>query len=367
MHIEKTTSKSKISFHPLTVSEVRRETRDAVSIRFDVPDHLREDFKFQAGQYLTLKADINGEDVRRNYSICTSPVDGELRIAVKALPGGRFSTFVNEVLRAGDVIEVMPASGHFTAPFGDGRNLSYAAFAAGSGITPILSIIKTVLKSEPSSRFTLFYGNRSSSQILFLEELSALKNRCMDRLELYHFLSAEDDDIELFNGRLDADKCRDIVERLLNPLDVDLYFICGPEGMMSAAEEALRTSGVAQDKILLERFLSAGSQAGQTETDVAILREAAGRKLGVLLDGRKSTVTFDAALGNILDSVRAAGMSAPYACKGGVCSTCRARVIAGQVDMKVNYGLTPAEVAQGYILTCQATPRGDDVLISYDI
>lgn len=367
MHIETSKPKPKPSFHKLTVSQVRRETRNAVSICFHVPDHLTDAFIFQAGQYLTLKADIGGEDVRRNYSICASPLDGELRIAVKALPGGRFSTFANEVLRPGDVIEVMPASGHFTAPFGPGRELSYAAFAAGSGITPMLSIIKTVLKTEPASRFTLFYGNRGSGHILFLEELAALKNRYMERLAVYHFLSAEDDDLELFNGRLDSEKCRDVVNRLLSPLDVDLYFICGPEGMMLGAEDALLASGVARDKILLERFLSAAPQPGRTEIDGALLRDAAGRKMGVVLDGRKSTVIFDAAMGNILDNVRAAGMPAPYACKGGVCATCRAKIVSGEVDMKVNYGLTPDEVAQGYILTCQATPRGDDVVISYDV
>lgn len=367
MHIEKIRPKSKPSFHRLTVSEVRRETRDAVSIRFEVPGHLADDFTFQAGQYLTLKADINGEDVRRNYSICASPHDGELRIAVKALPGGKFSTFANQVLRAGDVLDVMPPSGHFTAPFDAGRALGYALFAAGSGITPVLSIIKTILKTEPASRVKLFYGNRSSGEILFLEDLAALKNRYIDRLELYHFLSAEDEEIELFNGRLDVAKCRDILGRLVEPAQIDLYFICGPEGMMLAAQEALLAHGVAGEKILLERFLSAGPAAARSERDEAALRAAAGRRIGVLLDGRKSTVVFDAALGNILDSVRAAGMPAPFACKGGVCATCRAKIIAGEVDMKVNYGLTPQELAQGYILTCQSTPRGDDVVITYDI
>ncbi len=354
-------------FHALTVAEVRRETRDAVSIRFDVPDDLAEVFAFQAGQYLTLRAEIGGEDLRRNYSICAAPLDGQLRIAVKALPGGRFSTFANEVLREGDRIDVMPASGHFTAPFGQGRAFEYAAFAAGSGITPMLSIIKTVMKTEPASRFKLFYGNRGSAQILFLEELAALKNRYMERLEIYHFLSREEEDIALFNGRLDEHKCREILGNLVNPREVELFFICGPEAMMLGAEEALLAAGVAPEKILLERFLSAGPSPAQSESALAAVREAAGRRMGVLLDGRKSTIVFDAALGNILDSVRAAGMPAPFACKGGVCATCRAKLLAGAVDMKVNYGLTPEEVAQGYILTCQSTPRGDDVVISYDI
>ncbi len=351
----------------MRVAEVRRETRDAVSIRFDVPAALRAAFMFKAGQYLTLRAEIAGEDVRRNYSICAAPADGALRVAVKALPGGKFSTYANEILRAGDVLEVMPASGHFTAPFGPGRALSYAAFAAGSGITPILSILKTVLGSEPESRFKLFYGNRNSGQILFLEELAALKNRFMDRLEIFHFLSAEEEDVALFNGRLDVEKCREIMGVLLDPAAVDQVFVCGPEAMMLGAEAALLAAGVTPAKILLERFLAAGASPAQDASAAAAVQAAAGRRMGVLLDGRKSSVVFDAALGNILDSVRAAGMPAPFACKGGVCATCRAKIVTGAVDMKVNYGLTADEVAAGYILTCQATPRGDDVEISYDI
>jgi len=352
-------------FHPLRIAEVRREIVDAVSIRFDVPENLAPIFKFKAGQHLALRAEIDGEDVRRNYSVCASPLDGELRIAIKALPGGKFSSHANEVLKAGDVLDVMPPAGHFTADFGAG-SATYAAFAAGSGITPVLSIMKTVLQTEPKSRFTLFYGNRQSSQILFLEELAALKNRYMGRLEIFHFLSMEEDDIELFNGRLDEPKCAEILRTLVNPLGIEKFFICGPEGMMLAAESALLQAGVAGEKILLERFLGAAPSAAQSESALAAARAAAGRRMSVVLDGRKSTVVFDAALGNILDSVRAAGMPAPFACKGGVCATCRAKLLSGAVDMKVNYGLTPEEVAQGYILTCQATPRGDDVVVSYD-
>jgi len=352
-------------FHALQIAEVRRETRDAVSIRFDVPEELAPAFAFKAGQHLALRAEIGGEDVRRNYSVCASPLDGELRIAVKALPGGKFSSHANEVLKPGDVLEVMPPAGHFTAEFG-ARSAAYAAFAAGSGITPVLSIMKTILRSEPKSRFTLFYGNRHSSSILFLEELAALKNRYMGRLEIFHFLSMEEDDIALFNGRLDEGKCAEILRTLVDPLAVEKFFICGPEGMMLAAEGALLQAGVPAEKILLERFLGAAPSAAQSESALAAARAAAGRRMSIVLDGRKSTVVFDAALGNILDSVRAAGMPAPFACKGGVCATCRAKLLAGAVDMKVNYGLTPEEVAQGYILTCQATPRGDDAVVSYD-
>jgi ring-1,2-phenylacetyl-CoA epoxidase subunit PaaE len=358
---------TKTNLHSLTVSEVRRETPDAVSIKFAVPPDLATEFTFQAGQYLTLKTDIAGEDIRRNYSVCVSPLDAELRVAVKALRGGRFSTFANEALKPGDQIEVLRATGHFTYPFVPDHIADYAAFAAGSGITPVLSLIKTALQTEPHSRFKLFYGNRRSSQILFLEELAALKNRFMGRFEIYHFLSMEEEDIDLFNGRLDATKCREILSRLVDPREVDKFFICGPEGMMLDAEQALLAEGVPPKKILLERFLSTGPSPAQIESAAAATIEAAGRRMSVLLDGRKSTVTFDAALGNILESVRAAGMPAPFACKGGVCATCRAKLISGAVDMKVNYGLTPEEVTQGYILTCQSTPKGDDVVLTYDI
>jgi ring-1,2-phenylacetyl-CoA epoxidase subunit PaaE len=356
--------KPSTTFHALKIAELRRETHDAVSIRFDVPPPLADAFAFKAGQYLTLRAQIGDADVRRNYSICSSPDEGAPWIAVKALPGGVFSNHANEVLRAGDVLEVMPAAGRFTAEFGAGRQFLYALFAAGSGITPMMSIVKTILRREPESRIKLFYGNRRSGGILFLEELAGLKNRYMERLEIYHFLSMEQDDVEIFNGRLDAGKCREILQRLVAPGEIDQAFVCGPEGMMLAVEAALLDAGVAPEKILLERFLAAGP--ARAETAMAV-REAAGRRMGVVLDGRTSSVVFDAALGNILDSVRAAGMPAPFACKGGVCATCRAKLISGAVEMRVNYGLTPEEVAQGYVLTCQATPKGDDVVVSYDV
>jgi ring-1,2-phenylacetyl-CoA epoxidase subunit PaaE len=357
---------TKNDFHALRVAEIRRETPDAVSIRFDVPESLRSHFAFKPGQYLTLRAALDDEDVRRNYSVCSSPLDGELRVAVKMLAGGVFSTYVNKRLKVGDELEVLPASGHFTAVFSPERRANYAAFAAGSGITPVLSLIKTTLAIEPGSRFTLFYGNRMSGQVLFLEELHALKNRFMGRLEVYHFLTMEEEDVPLFNGRLDRAKCNEILETLVRPRDIDIFFACGPEGMMQAAEGALLAHGVSADRILLERFSSAGVSPVLDEQAQARARAAAGRRMGVVLEGRRLTIAFDAEKGNILDSVRAVGAAAPYACKGGVCATCRAKVISGSVEMRLNYGLTPEEVAQGYVLTCQATPTTDDVVVSYD-
>lgn len=356
----------KTEFHSLRVAEVRRETPDTVSIRFDVPESLRDHFIFRPGQYLTLRAVLGGEDIRRNYSVCSSPLDGELRVAVKMLAGGVFSTFANETLKSGDELDVLAAAGHFTTSFSAGSRRHYAAFAAGSGITPVLSLIKTALLTEPDSRFTLFYGNRMSAQVLFLEELSALKNRFMGRLEIYHFLTMEEEDVALFNGRLDRAKCDEILDTLVDPANIDLFFACGPEEMMEAAEQALLAHDVPKDRILLERFTSAGSSAVFDAEAQARAQAAAGRRMGVVLDGRKLTIMFDAEKGNILDSVRAAGAPAPYACKGGVCATCRAKVLSGSVEMRLNYGLTTEEVAQGYVLTCQATPTTDGVVVSYD-
>lgn len=357
---------SKNDFHRLHVAQVRRETSDAVSILFDVPEELAPHFTFSAGQHLTLRTQIDGEEVRRNYSVCASPLDGELRVAVKQLAGGAFSSFANQSLKAGDEIDVLPAAGHFTAGFDKGHAGHYAAFAAGSGITPILSLIKTALQRQTESHFTLFYGNRMSGQVLFLEELAAIKNQYMDRFAAFHFLTMEEEEIELFNGRLDRAKCERILETLIDPSKVDLFFACGPEGMMETAEQALLSRGVPEEKILLERFSSARSSAAFDAVARARAMAAAGRHMAVVLDGRKFTVPFDAEQGNILDSVRALGVPAPYACKGGVCATCRAKVVSGQVDMRINYGLTREEVAQGYVLTCQATPASDDVVVSYD-
>ena len=354
-------------FRSLRVAEVRRETSEALSILFAVPPELAAAYRFEPGQYLTLRAFVDGKDIRRNYSVCASPLDGELRVAVKLLPGGVFSRLVGS-LAAGDTVDVLPAMGHFTVTFAKEHEAHYVAFAAGSGITPVLSLLKTALAVEPESRFTLFYGNRTGADILFLEELAGLKNRFMGRLELFNFLTLEEEDIGLFNGRLDRAKVDEILATVLGPRsgEVERFFVCGPEGMMAAVEQALLAHGVAPAKILLERFVSAGSGARQDDVSRAKAQAAAGRRMEIVLDGRKRAITFDAAAGNILDSARLAGLAAPYACKGGVCATCRAKLVSGSVDMRLNYGLSAEELAQGYVLTCQATPTSDDVVLTYD-
>ena len=353
-------------FHELAVAEVVDETAEARSIRFDVPPELRARFKFKPGQHLTLRADIDGEEVRRNYSLCVAPEDGEIKVTVKRIAGGLFSNWANDRLKPGDRIDVMEPHGSFTWDFDPRAANHYATFAGGSGITPVMSLLKTALIEEPQSRFTLFYGNRDSQSVIFLDELARLKNRFMDRLEIHHFLAEEAEDIELFNGMLDRGKCEEVLDHLIDPADVAAFFICGPGPMMDAAEQAIRQRGVPSEKIHLERFTAdRPPEALQAQLD-ALSREAQGLTMLVTLDGRKRRVPFSAEAGNILDSARAAGLPAPFACKAGVCATCRARVMAGEVEMAARYGLTDEEVAAGYVLTCQSVPKAEGLEVDYD-
>ena len=354
------------SFHSLKIADVRREIDDAVSLRFELPEALSDAFRFTPGQHLTLRAEIAGEDVRRNYSLCAAPHERELRVAIKRINGGIFSTWANSTLKPGDMIEVMPPHGSFTWSFEPTRTATYAGFAGGSGITPILSLLKTALAIEPNSRFTLLYGNRASNSIMFLEELANLKNRFMDRLQIYHFLEEEEEEVELFNGRLDSAKIAEVLQSLVDPKVIDAAFICGPGPMMDAVEAGLAQAGVPRERILIERFTVGELSAAQVAAARALEREAAGRKVQVTLEGRKRTLAFDAEKGSILENARAAGLPAPFACKAGVCATCRAKLVSGEVTMKANYGLSDEEVAQGYVLTCQAVPLTDDVVLDYD-
>jgi ring-1,2-phenylacetyl-CoA epoxidase subunit PaaE len=353
-------------FHKLKIAEVRRETPDAVSIRFEIPEHLKQTFAFKAGQHLTLRTDLDGEDVRRNYSVCVAPSENEIRIAIKQMMPGRFSAWANATLREGHEIDVLPPMGRFVAPPTAREGAYYVALAGGSGITPVISIVKTVLETVPTARFVLLYGNRNTASVMFLEELAGLKNHYMERLELYHFLEDEAEEIELFNGRLDRGKCEAVFDCLVDVKSADAVFICGPGPMMDAAEAALLARGVPADRILIERFTSSALSAEQLAAREALQQKAAGTELLVTLDGRRSRVAFDPAKGNILESVQAAGLPAPYACKGGVCTTCRAKILEGQVTMAKNYGLTEEEVAAGYVLTCQSLPATDRVVLSYD-
>jgi len=354
-----------VRFHALKVAEIVPETAEANSIRFEIPPELRNDFAFKAGQHLTLRTTIGGEEVRRNYSLCTAPAEADWMVTVKRIGGGLFSNWVGDRLKPGDVVDVMVPHGSFTTEFGSANRRHLVGIAGGSGITPVVSLIKTLLREEPESRFTLLYGNRDSSSIIFLETLAALKDKHLGRFEIYHFLDQEEQDIELFNGMLNRERLEEAISALVPDAPVvDGWFICGPGPMMDAAEAALLDRNIAKERIHIERF-TADRPADAVAREMAQLQtQAEGTTVAVTLDGRTRRVPFTE--GNILDSARAAGLPAPFACKAGVCATCRAKVIKGKVEMAVHYGLTDEEVADGYVLTCQSVPLGDGVAVDYD-
>jgi ring-1,2-phenylacetyl-CoA epoxidase subunit PaaE len=349
-------------FHRLTIAEVRRETPEAVSLRFQVPDELGEAFRFVQGQHVALRTVIDGVEVRRNYSICAGVDDGELRVAVKEVPGGVFSTWANRHLKAGDAIDVMTPDGRFFVPLEAGRARHYAGFAAGSGITPVLSLVRTTLAREPRSRFTLVYGNRSLGSTLFQEALEDLKDRHLGRFVLINVFSREPQDVDLFNGRLDGARVRALADTLL-PLDtVDEAFVCGPGAMIDEVEEALLAGGMARGHVHVERFGVPGSgPAHRVEPG-----DAPRARITVIADGLRREVAFREGDPSILEAAVHAGMNLPFSCKGGMCCTCRARVLEGRVRMDKNYSLDAADVAKGFVLTCQAHPLTDSVVVSYD-
>ena len=352
-------------FHALRVAEVVPETAEANSIRFEIPPELRERFAFRPGQHLTLRTTLNGEEVRRNYSLCTAPDENDWMVTVKRIGGGLFSNWVGDELKAGATIDVMAPHGSFTTEFDAKKKRHLVGIAGGSGITPVMSLIKSALKYEPESRFTLLYGNRDSSSVIFLEALAALKDKYLGRFEIYHFLDAEEQDIELFNGMLDRARLEEALPALVpDGATVDGWFICGPGPMMDAAEGALLDRHISKERIHIERFTADRPPEAVTREIAALQTKAEGMTVSVTLDGRTRRVPFTA--GNILDSARASGLPAPFACKAGVCATCRAKVTKGKVEMAARYGLTDEEVAAGYVLTCQSVPLGDGVAVDYD-
>lgn len=353
-------------FHPLRVAEVRRETAQAVSVRFDVPDALKETFRYVQGQHLTIKRVIDGEELRRCYSVCAPAQDQTLRIAVKAIDEGKFSGWVNRHLKAGEVLDVFPPIGSFFTELNPDQSAFYVAFAGGSGITPVLSLVATTLRAEPKSRFLLAYGNRDAPSVIFLEELAALKDRYLDRFQLLHVLESDEEGDALTSGLLDETRCGRILDAFLDPAAVAAFFICGPGPMMDAAERALQLRGVAPERIHIERFISGPVSPATPRRSSAERRPDALARVAVVIDGRKTSFDFLPEDLSILDAARAAGADAPFACKGGVCCTCRAKLLEGQAEMAKNYGLEPQEVAAGYVLTCQARPTTPEVVVSYD-
>jgi ring-1,2-phenylacetyl-CoA epoxidase subunit PaaE len=351
-------------FHRLAVRDLRRESADAVSLTFAIPQALADDYHFAPGQYLTLRTTMDGEEVRRSYSICSGPDDGELRIAVKKIDGGAFSSWAAEELKAGDELDVMTPTGRFGVAAMPGAARVYVGFAAGSGITPILSLLKGVLAREPDSRFFLFYGNRSTSGVLFLEALEELKDRFIDRFSLFHVISGEEQDIPILHGRLDGAKVRVLLRSLVPAKSVDHVFICGPSGMSEDVEATCRELGIAADRIHVERFVS---EFGGRPRPKAVVSASAPPKAhaALIIDGKRREVPV--AEGEaILDAALRAGMDLPFACKGGMCSTCRAKLVEGEAQMEVNYSLEPWELKAGFILTCQARPVTDRVVVDYD-
>ena len=353
-------------FHPLTVTGVRKTIRDAVVVTLAPPPDAASAFDFTQGQYLTFRRDFDGEELRRSYSICVERGAGELQVGIKRVDGGSFSTWANEDLRVGDTLEAMPPMGNFHTPLDPDAARNYLGFAGGSGITPVLSIIKTVLAREPQSRFTLVYANRAVNTIMFREELEDIKNSYMGRVTVIHILETDSQDIDLFTGRVDAEKCALLFKNWINIGAVDTAFICGPEPMMLTIAESLRAHGLTDDQIKFELFASGQPGRAKRKAISAQAAQAAhATEVNVTLDGatraiqmRKDMTVLEAALENSLD--------APYACKAGVCSTCRAKVIEGEVEMAANHALEDYEVARGYVLTCQSFPVSDRVVVDYD-
>ncbi len=355
-------------FYQLKVKDVRPETADCVSVSFEVPEDLKEAYQFVPGQYLTFRTNMNDAEIRRSYSICAAPADNDLRVAIKKVDGGKFSTHANDLMKAGDLLDVMTPMGKFSPKKTETAAKHYLVFAAGSGITPIMSIMKTVLATEPDSRFTLVYGNRNRNTIIFREQIEALKNTYMQRLSLYHVMSREIMDVPLFNGRIDAQKCTDFCKSLIDINSVDEAFICGPEDMILAVRQQLVDLGLDSTNIHIELFTSPDQPKATHQKWAAdhAVNDGSMSKVSITLDG----VTFDMELAyngdSILDAALKHGADLPYACKGGVCCTCRAKVTEGAVDMEVNYALEKDEVEKGFVLTCQAHPKTDRVVIDFD-
>ncbi|MFN0203188.1 MAG: 1,2-phenylacetyl-CoA epoxidase subunit PaaE [Bacteroidia bacterium] len=353
-------------FHSLLVKDIRQETADCVSIAFEVPANLVADYQFIQGQYLTLKTQIGGEEVRRSYSICVAPNEGELRVAVKKVQGGIFSTYANELLKVGDFLEVMTPMGQFHSEIQPNQAKKYLAFAGGSGITPMMSIMKAVLHTEPQSQITLIYGNQNRASIIFKEEIDGLKNRFMQRFRAYHVLSKEFTDAPIFTGLMNEEKCQEFYAKLVEVEEMDEVFICGPEPMMDAVEKSLKQVEGMKAKIHIERFTAS---TAAKKVQVQLTQEDAEKKstVSIKLDGLTFDIQMTYGGESILDAALKSGADLPFACKGGVCCTCRAKVVQGTVNMDVNYALEADEVAQGFVLTCQSHPTSEKVFVDFDI
>lgn len=351
-------------FHTLTISDVRKETEDTVSIAFQVPENLKEEFSFKSGQYLTLRATIDGEDIRRSYSLSSAPFENEWRVAIKKIEGGKFSSFANEKLAIENTLEVMNPSGNFHLNSAHENNKSYVLIAAGSGITPIISIAKSILNDEPKSDVTLFYGNKSFASIIYREEIEALKNKYMTRLRVVHILSRESLGNAIQKGRIDGDKIQKLQKAFLTHTSIDEVFVCGPEEMIHTVRENFAPYVSDSKKIHFELFTTSAETKAKAKVENLGLSIASNVK--VIIDGDTLDLAMESNGETILDAAHKAGGDLPFACKGGVCCTCKAKIIEGSARMDINYALEPDEVEAGYILTCQAHPTSKTLTISFD-
>ncbi|MCZ8181426.1 MAG: phenylacetate-CoA oxygenase/reductase subunit PaaK [Beijerinckiaceae bacterium] len=351
-------------FHALPIREIRRETPDAVSIAFAVPEDLAGAYRFEQGQYLTLRAVIEGEDLRRSYSICTGEDEGELRVAIKEVEGGAFSTFANRALQPGATLEVMTPMGRFGVASREGKGGHLVFFAAGSGITPILSIIRTRLAKDPDCRLTLFYGNRNSAGILFREQLEDLKDRHLGRLSVHHILSREAQDIDLLNGRMTPEKIALLVKTLGGIEAIDDVYLCGPAEMIAGAKAVLAELGASPERIHVELFTSNAPRLAGAKPKPAG-SAAKGIPLSLTHDGQSHAISLQPGE-TVLEAAERAGLDVPYSCRGGMCCTCRAKVTDGDAAMDVNFSLEPWEVEAGYVLACQCRPTGDRLSVDFD-
>lgn len=354
-------------FHKIKVADIYKETEDTSVITFEIPLELQEAFKFRQGQHLTLKADLNGEDVRRSYSLCSSPIEHQWKVAVKLIPGGKFSTYVNEELKTGDRLDVMAPSGTFGVEVNTEKSKNYLFFAAGSGITPVLSMIKTHLKAEPKSTCKLFYVNKTAKSIIFKEELEQLRNTYFGRLEIYYFLTKERRDIELFNGRFDDEKMEVLTKTFIDIPDTSEVFLCGPEKMVNYVSDYLIKAGLPKELVHFELFVTGLSEEDIKRAERLAQQNVEGIEITIVDGGKEFLFTMTKEYDNILDAALGAGADLPFACKGGVCSTCKCKVVEGAVEMKINYALDEKEVSQNLVLSCQAVPTTEKVVVDFDV
>jgi ring-1,2-phenylacetyl-CoA epoxidase subunit PaaE len=351
-------------FNNLIIKDIRHETDDCVSISFDIPESLISEYNYSAGQYLTLRTNINGEDIRRSYSLCSAPFENEWRVAIKEVENGLFSHYANNDLKVGDHLQVMTPMGNFKLESVSTANKSYVLFAAGSGITPILSIAKTILNEEPNSNVTLFYGNKGFSSIIFREELEALKSRFLTRFRMIHILSRESLGNKIQKGRIDVEKCEQLYDAFLKNQEIDAVYVCGPESMILDVDKTMKSKGVSDDKIHFELFTSSGVKKQESKTKIE--EPSFDSSVSIILDGDAYDFHMSSQGKSILDAGYEAGADLPFACKGGVCCTCKAKILEGSAKMDINYALDKEEVKNGYILTCQAHPTSERLVVSFD-